>query len=105
MVLTFSDLRLRAVSYAVRYGKAWLIWDRAGAVATSLQDEFPTLTLTQATPGNVGVLATPNIAVSLGIDRCAVSGFRLDKDLVQFKRISQVVTELLMGTFSISSFS
>ena len=103
--LELADFQPERFIYEVRYARAWLMWDRAGAMARALQKEFPGLEATEGAPAKVALTLPPNVQISFEPEKSAVvvhGPKRTGEDLTLYAR---VLTAALIEQFEIVSFT
>ena len=76
MTLSFSDFRPILFVFEVRYPEAFLLWDRAGQVATQLQARYPVSRLNSAEPGKIVFICDRTKEITWQLDRLIIIDHR-----------------------------
>jgi hypothetical protein len=71
--MNIAHLSLRSLIFELRHARAFLLWDRAGVIATDAAHRWPALILREATPGQVRLTLGTRAEISLKLEQAHVA--------------------------------
>ena len=91
--MILDDFTLHNITFQIQYGNAYLIWDRAGSIASAITKIWPNVELTQGQPQQQ-ILSGGGVQIQTGINSSTAS-------IVNSKALDQLHTKRLKDTLDV----
>ena len=105
MSVELSLFDLAAVSFETRYAGAFLLWDRAGAVWSTVAKKYPQLTIDSATPQETKVNISEKAVGVVAADKTVITVVRPKSDLQELRDIAGVLFPAIFSQLEISTLA
>ena len=102
--MNISDFQTNRFTFELRFQDSFLIWDRSGALTTSLRREFPTLEVIEGTPAKISLVVRPNIELVLEINKAFIIVHKPKRTAEDLSLYSIALTKIVTETLEISRF-
>jgi hypothetical protein len=96
MTLELSQLTLNRAVFEIRYSHAVLLWDRTGRIFAEIRKLYPAIEFKNITPNQQAVRLTPDLELSIGIDRAHVVSAPRGSDLSVLQKATTAIFAILI---------
>lgn len=90
--MKFADFKMRQIVFEIRYEPAYVLWDRAGAIAKEIKRLFPSVELDEGKP-NKQVFSDDLVTIGTGVDSAYIA-VKQPKNALEFAEHIASITDV-----------
>lgn len=103
--MNIAHLSLASLIFELRYARAFLLWDRAGAIAADAVHQWPELTLREGTLGQVRLTLGTRAEISVKLEQAHVAVARSKLKFEELAPYSAFLSETTLRLLEISTLT
>jgi hypothetical protein len=105
MPINLDDLKPISATFEVRYAPQFMVWDRSGAIWSTMAAKYPKITNKKAEPNAVAVNLAPRLDAVIQIDKAILTLALPPADLAPLKEAATILVPMLLHHLPIEKYT